>query len=171
MKIKKLRNLIFASLFAAIICLFNAVIRIPAPGGSGFLNIGDAFVIAGGMFLGPYGIASAVAGGVLSDIITGFPVYVPASALLKGFCALIVFLFCRNKKSPGKMIISSLIGEIVTAVGYFLYEYFILSLTEGAVVNIPFNLLQGVISILVALIIYKPIKKIFKEQKNNERNI
>ncbi len=168
MKMRKLNKIIFASLFAALICLFNAVLHIPAPGGNGFLNIGDAFLINGVLFSGPYGIISAIIGGVLSDLILGYTVYIPATAVLKGIGALTVFLLCRNNKKIWVMIISALIGEAIITAGYFLYEYFAMGLTEGAILNIPFNIIQSVASLVFAAVLYKPFEKVFKAEKKSQ---
>ena len=165
MKMRKLNKIIFASLFAALICLFNAVLHIPAPGGNGFLSIGDAFLINGVLFSGPYGIISAIIGGVLSDLILGYAVYIPATALLKGIGALIIFLFCRKNKKIWVMLVSALVGEAIITAGYFIYEYFAMGLTQGAALNIPFNIIQGVASLMFAAILYKPFEKIFKTEK------
>lgn len=167
MKNKKLYNLIFASLFAALICLFNVVIHIPTPGGNGFFNIGDAFVLLGGVFLGPYGIASAIIGGVLSDVILGYALYAPATAILKGICGLIIFLMTKKSKKISAFLPAALLGEIVISAGYFVYEYFAISLREGAIMNIPANLIQGAVSIVLALFLMKPIRKILIKGENN----
>lgn len=165
MKMKKLNKIIFASLFAALICLFNVVLHIPAPGGNGFLNIGDAFLINGVLFSGPYGIISAIIGGVLSDLILGYAVYIPATAVLKGAGALIIFLFCRKNKKIRVMLISALIAEVIITAGYFIYEYFAMGLLQGATLNIPFNAIQGVASVIFAAVLCKPFEKVFKTEK------
>lgn len=55
-------------------------------------------------------------------------------------------------------IYSMILGGIEMVVGYYLYEYFILKYI--AILEVPLNALQAVISLIVAYIIYKSIKRI-----------
>ena len=62
MKKTNVQRLVTAALFAALICIATMVFAIPLPGG-GFANLGDCFVITGGILLGsPLGVLAAAIG-------------------------------------------------------------------------------------------------------------
>ena len=47
----KLKKLIIAAMFGAIICVVTMVVKIPLPLG-GYVHLGDAFIILAGLYLG-----------------------------------------------------------------------------------------------------------------------
>ena len=51
MKAVSVKKLVFAALFAALICVSTISIRIPTPGTGGYIHPGDAAVILAGVFL------------------------------------------------------------------------------------------------------------------------
>ena len=53
MKAVSVKKLVFAALFAALICVSTISIRIPTPGTGGYIHPGDAAVILAGVFLDP----------------------------------------------------------------------------------------------------------------------
>jgi uncharacterized membrane protein len=55
-------------------------------------------------------------------------------------------------------IYSMILGGIEMVVGYYLYEFFILKYV--AILEVPFNALQATITLIVAYIIYKSIRRI-----------
>ena len=86
------KRIAFSSLFAALCCIGTVVVQIPAPQ-NGFFNVGDVFVLLSGWFLGPlYGSLAAAIGSALADVIVGFPLYAPATFLIKGLDAAVAYL-------------------------------------------------------------------------------
>lgn len=162
MKTKQINKIVIASLFAAIICVLNISVHIPLPSGYGYINISDVFVLVAGFFLGPvYAIAAAAIGSGLSDLILGFAVYIPATALIKGLCAFIIWFVSsrfKNKKYPA-IITGVIAGEIPVPLLYLFYEYVILKYGQAAIVNVPFNFIQAGISALIAVFMIITINK------------
>ena len=152
---KKLYKSVLASLFAAVITVSTIAVHIPMPG-VGYINPGDAFGLSAGILLGPvYGAVAAGIGGALSDLILGYSVYIPATAVIKSACAVIAYFIYkalrRRKTAAG---IAACVGsEAVMIAGYFIYEFLVLGYREAAVPNIAFNAIQGVFSTVVAVII------------------
>ena len=152
------KQLTTTALMAAVVFVATMIIKIPIPfTGQGYLNFGDAAVFLSGLLLGPgYAFASAAIGSSLADMI-GYPIYIPATFLLKGIMALIASK-AKNKEKKGK-IITMITGGLIMVLGYYLYEAFIL---YGNVIsplyNIPFNILQFSVGIIIALILINPLK-------------
>ncbi len=159
MKSNGTKNMVLSSIFAAIICVVTAFMKVPMPI-VGYVNLGDAFVLCAGALLGPIGIVSAVVGSVLADVIVGFAVYAPASAIIKGTMALIVWLFTKTAQKLNliKFIISAVIAELVMVLGYFAYECLLYG-KATALVSVPYNLLQGALSLVCGVMLVLILKK------------
>lgn len=154
-----------AAVFAAVICAVTALISIPIPGG-GYANPGDAFVLLGGLFLGPvYGALAAGIGSALADLLLGYAVYAPATALIKaGMAALAAFLFLRLKASrlhrPGALAAAALCGEALMVAGYFGYECLLYG-TGGALPGLAGNGIQGSVCFCAVFGLYPLLHQAF----------
>ena len=61
----------------------SAFVNIRMPNG-GCINLGDGFVLLAGLFLGPiYGTAAAAVGSLLCDLLAGYTMYAPGTAVIK----------------------------------------------------------------------------------------
>lgn len=167
---------IFSGIFIAVVFIVTYSIKIPLF--TGYFNIGDVIIMICAILFGKN--MAFIAGGFgsgLADLASGYVVYAPFTFIIKGFegyiCSLIFKSFERSKKSNQGFIISTLIAGIIMAVGYFLVESFVLKYISStlnvnrdlqfgfraALVNFPFNLLQGVLSAVVATILAGPMYK------------
>ncbi len=151
----KTKKLVFASLFASLTCVATMIIKIPSPIG-GYMNLGDSIVLLSGWLLGPYGIAAAAVGSCLADIFSGFAIYAPVTFVIKGLMA---FIAHKMKK---KIFIGALIAELIMAVGYYVFDGFMYEF-YASLANIPMNLIQGALGIIVGVILLK----IFQKSKIN----
>ena len=77
--------IVMIALFSALITVMTAFIKIPTP--LGYIHIGDAFIFAAAMLLGPYAAIPAMIGSGLADFITAYFMYIPATILIKGLGA------------------------------------------------------------------------------------
>ena len=66
----KTELIVMIALFSALITVMTAFIRIPTP--LGYIHIGDAFIFAAAMLLGPYAAIPAMIGSGLADFITAY---------------------------------------------------------------------------------------------------
>jgi uncharacterized membrane protein len=149
------KKLTTTALMAAVVFVATMVVKIPV--GQGYLNFGDAAVFLSGLLLPPaYAFTAGAIGSSLADMI-GYPIYIPATFILKGLMALIVSK-AKSKSIKGK-IIYMVLGGLVMVGGYYLYEAFIL---YGNILSplyyIPFNILQFSVGIIIALILINPLK-------------
>ena len=168
------KRLAFAALFAALCCVSTVVITVPLPA-SGYFNTGDIFVLLSAWCLGPvYGSLAAAVGSALGDVILAFPLYAPATFIIKGLDALVAYLvwaLCKKMFKNEKLdfiprTLSAILGELVMVGGYFLFECVLYGFL-GATPNIIGNVLQGaccaVCAVLLISVLYaiKPIRNLF----------
>ena len=152
MKNEKLRRLVLTALFAAMTTVATMIIQIPVPATGGYVHPGDSVILLCAWLLGP--IPGAVAGALgagLADALSGYALYVPATAIIKalmGLCAGGLFLRMKNR-TVGRMIGGAVAG-IVMVLGYFVYEAFILGFGLGAAAAIPANLFQALFGLAAA---------------------
>ena len=148
---KRTQKLAFASLFAALI--FAATwISFPTPLG-GNVNFGDCILlVAAWLPLEPWSIFAAAVGASFADLAAGYAIYAPATFVIKALMVLVAVLIKRGMpKLPTvwRALLSGAIAELVMVAGYFLYEGILYGFV-AALVNIPFNLVQGGIAIATA---------------------
>lgn len=171
----KTKKLVMAALMAALTYVATTVIKIETPT-MGYIHPGDAFVILSGVFLGPLtgGLAAGI-GSMLSDLLSGYLLYAPATFVIKALTAVIAgnitfFLSSKLKKARFSLplFIGGLVGEAFMVLSYFVFEIFLMAFTSSkafnasslaagfasSVTGIPFNILQGVFGIAIASMLY-----------------
>lgn len=168
---KNTKQLILAALMAAFTCIATMIIKIPTPT-FGYIHLGDSLVLLCGIVFDPFmgGLAAGI-GSMFSDIFSGYFSWAPATFMIKAFTAGIMgFLFRRLKHKTSAhgnsicVIIGGLAGETIMVIGYFLYETALAAFASGgftkaalyagavsSAAGIPFNMVQGVIGIAIAL--------------------
>ena len=154
-------KIVLASLFAALICVATMFIRIPSPV-SGYLNLGDGFVLLSAFLLGPaLGTVSAGIGSMLADLLSGYPMYAVGTLVIKGVVALIAATLCRKLGKGGlkSLLIAAIVAELWMTLGYFIYSGLCLSYGLGAAAEIPGNLCQGAAGIAVAAFLTPALMK------------
>ena len=153
------RKIVECAMFTALTIVATIVIQIPSPM-QGYVNLGDVFVLFGSLALGPiYGTISAGLGSSLADILTGYVVYAPATAIIKSSMSLCsYFLFWALKKAVNSeiisVIISGIVAELVMVAGYFLYACLIMGEGIPAIASVPGNLVQGAFGVVVSTALY-----------------
>ncbi len=157
-----IKKITLCALFASI--TFVATMFISIPTGVGNINLGDAFILCATFLLGPiYGAIAGATGAMLADL-PFYTLYAPATFIIKGAMSLIGYLiftliFKLTHKDLPSMIVGGVVAEIIMVLGYFFYEWiFVLDNAYSALLNVPFNLIQGFSGILVGVIITKLLK-------------
>lgn len=157
----RFRWLVLTGVFAAMACAATMVIRIPSPT-TGYVNLGDTVVLLGAYLLGPgYGAAAAGIGTALADLLGGYPVYVPATLVIKAAMASLAGLAYRKgmgKRMPG-VIACGLVGEIPMVAGYWLYDGVLLGSLAGSAAGIPSNLVQAGFGIAASTLLAAALRK------------
>lgn len=149
--VNRTKKLTFCALFAALIFVATFFIRIPIA--IGYLNAGDGLIILTGAFLG--GIPGAIAGALgsaLADLISGYVVYAPVTALIKGLMGFLagVFLYKKERKILRTATVSLLCGLIMVT-GYFVFECIIYT-PAAAILSVVPNIAQALFGIAIAVL-------------------
>lgn len=158
MKTITTKKLVLTALFMALTMVATMFIRIPLP--LGYVNLGDVFVLLSVYILGPiYGTIAAGIGSGLADLF-GYITYAPGTLIIKSAMALVAWLIytlllkATNKKMLAE-IIGGVVGAILMAMGYFFYEILFFTTPAVAIVNAPWNLLQGGIGVALSVILMR----------------
>ena len=147
---RKLQLAVTASMLAAMTTLATMIIKVPTLGTNGYVNIGDSIVLISAWVIGnPYGAAAAGIGSALADLLSGYPAYIPGTAVIKflmAFVASIVFNAATKKNVQRNIAyaISGVVAELIMIAGYFLYESTILGYGIAAAASIVSNAVQGI---------------------------
>ncbi len=161
MDTKKLHRLTAAALLATFCFCATWLLKIPFL--FGYIHLGDCFCLLSGWLLGPlYGALSAGIGSALADLAAGYPVYIPATFLIKAAMALLAHYFCKKNGSLVRRIMGAVLAELIMVAGYFLYECLLYGIA-GAVPAISGNLLQAAGGILTATILWQVLTPILKK--------
>lgn len=161
MKKPNTKKLVLTALFTALTMVATLMIRIPLP--LGYVNLGDAFILLGVFVLGPvYGGIAAGMGAGLADLF-GYPLYAPATFVIKAGMAVAAWFVYKllakaTKKEMLAQSVGGVCGALVMAVGYFLYEILLFTTVGVAIVNVPWNLLQGVVGTVLAVAVMKVLR-------------
>ena len=136
---RKARIIAMTGVLAALTCAATMVVRVPSPSG-GYMNLGDTLVLLSAWLLGPwYGAAAAGIGSALADLI-GYPLYAPATLLIKGGMAIIAGLLLRKGRSR---LLPALPAEALMVAGYWVFDGMLTGSLLGAAAGIPSNLVQA----------------------------
>lgn len=153
-------TLCFSALFAAIIAVATAFIKVNTASDEGYLHFGDSMIYLASCVLPlPYAMLASAVGGFLADLIAGVPMWAPFTAVIKAFNAVpFALLYCSKRyKKKDKILTGATVGMsvasgLVTIVGYFLATWTLLSL-ESAVVGMPTCWIQPLGSAIVFYIV------------------
>ena len=133
---------VLAAMFAALSCVATMVIHIPSPM-SGYVNLGDCFVLLGGIVLGPVlGISCRRCRlNACGRCISGYAHYAPGTFLIKGLMALAVVLIFKSltNKLPrsASYLIAATASEFIMIAGYFGYASIFLGKGLAAASSAP----------------------------------
>lgn len=150
---RKVLNMVYAAVFAAMIFALTRFIQIPVPGGAGYLHFGDAMIyIVASTLGGPWALFASALGAAIADL-SSVAVYAPISAIVKVLIAL-PFVFV-NKKSEKILtpltICLTIPSGVITVLGYYLGDLIVNK--AYAVADIPMNIVQAVGSAIIFAVI------------------
>lgn len=123
-------------------------------------------VLLAAFCMGPwYGGAAAALGSALADLLAGYALYAPATALIKFAVPMVaIWSYRALKRVFSKSVtdvlcrtIACILGECVMVLGYFLYET-VLYDAAGAWISVPGNALQGLCCALGAVLVTQTLR-------------
>ncbi len=159
----KTQKIVMSAMLAALVCVATMIIKIPSFF-KGYINLGDAFVLLSGFMLSPlYSFLAAGTGSALADIFSGYIVYAPATFIIKGIMAVLFYYIEKSLEKRTSVFISRLLAavtaELFMAAGYYIFEGFLYGFLPSAVNIIP-NLIQALAGIVLAMVLFKVVKKL-----------
>ena len=165
-------KLAMASLFAALVCVATLTLVISIPATTGYFNVGETVIYTAALLFGPLvgGIAGG-AGAAIADMI-GFAQFAPGTLIIKGLEGAIVgFLNKKLQQRTRSFTLSAtiavIIGGLEMVAGYFIYEQLALGYPFAvALVEVPFNIVQMLVGLAVALPIMHAVLRIFPQLKS-----
>ena len=109
-----------SALFAALIYIVTCYVKLPTL--NGYVHVGDALIfLASSLLPAPYAIAASAIGGSLGDILGGYFIWVPATAVIKAATA--ACFSSKKEKIICKRNAIALVFALVFCVGgYYLFE-------------------------------------------------
>lgn len=175
---KRIRVIVFTALMTALTTALTLA-SVPLPLASGYYNFGDIPIFMSACLLGPIpALITGALGAMLGDIILGYMAYAPFTLVIKALEGVIAgLLFKLISKAVKKQVpqtifycLGSIVGGLEMALGYFLAEGLLLAEDSwtGGIANLPFNILQGTISAVVAAVLLYAcqLKRVFDKIYN-----
>ena len=147
---KSLGKITLTGVFTALIFVFTAFVHVPSY--TGYVHIGDSFIyLAASILPLPYALFAGAAGAVLSDVLTGFAVWAPASLIIKS--ATVLFFTWKKPTFLTKRNYLALIPAAALCIGgYYIYEVMLYGNFVTPAYGMLGNLVQAVFSSVVYLI-------------------
>lgn len=165
MKNKIVLKMTISSMFIAITYLLTTFASIPFPSGNGYINFGDAIILLSSIVLGPfYGAFIGSVAGALADLSLGGFLFIPFTIIAKAGEALISGLLHKVFPSFLSWLAYS-IGALWMIAIYFLCYLFLYG--NAALIGSLFDLVQGTIGVIMAIVLEKIYLKIYKTNVSN----
>ncbi len=164
MKNNSAQNIVILGLLTSLTIILTYVIQIPVSATGGYINLGDGMIFLAAILFGwRYGMISGGIGAALADIIAGFGQWALPTLIIKGLMGIIVGKLARDNKKVlnFRNIVAMLVGTIWMTFGYYLTGAVLLQNFISPLTEVPFNILQGIIG----MIIFFPIAIILKKSK------
>lgn len=117
---RQIKLLVLTGLFTAIIYVLTAYLHVPTI--KGYVHIGDGIIfLAASILPTPYAVFAGAIGGALSDALSSYYIWIPATLIIKGLTAF--FFSAKQEKIICKRNILALIPALILCVGgYGLYS-------------------------------------------------
>ncbi len=153
---KTTRKICYTALMMAITFIMITIIRIPIP--KGYIHFGDAAVFLSAYILGPgYGIVAAGIGASAADYFSGFSIYVIPTFIAKSVMVVIAGNLLKGNTTRKKQLATMAAASIIMAFIYYIAECLIYGNILSPIVDIPFNLLQAAVGIVIAILLFNPL--------------
>jgi uncharacterized membrane protein len=166
-----------SAVFIALVFVISSQIpAIPIPATGGYFNVGETSIYVAALLFGPLvGSLSGGVGAMLSDLYLGFGVFAPGTLIIKSVEGAIVGLLNIKleryvQNITIRAITSVVTGGLTMVTGYFLYETFLAILIPGlgivAIAEIPLNIGQMLVGLIIAVPIMHAVLRVFPQLKS-----
>ena len=153
MKDKNIKNMVYTSMFAALICIATFIIKVPSVVTNGYTHLGDGFIFIAVILLGKKNGAWAGAiGASLADIIGGYSIYALPTFIIKGIIGLMMgTVIERLPDTNSRWVMGAGLGSLWQIFGYYVVGSLMVGNFITTISEIPGNVIQSVAGIIVAV--------------------
>jgi uncharacterized membrane protein len=160
-----------AAIFAALVAAATLVFVFPIFATSGYFNLGETIIYVAALLFGPLVGAVAGAGASVADVFVAAQ-YAPGTFTIKAIEGFVVGFLTKKinhkiKNLTISAIVAIVIGGFEMVAGYFLYETLALGYPAAlAAAEVPFNIIQMIVGLAIAVPIMHAILRIFPQLKS-----
>lgn len=158
---RKVMNLAFGGMMAALVFVATYFIKLPVSITQGYIHLGDGFILLGAALWGGIAVPAAAVGSMLADLLGGYTLYCLPTFLIKGAVAAVAVWALRSPKPVWLQIFWMIVAETVMVVGYFLVEWLVLgyglAAASGAVIP---NVIQGLSGVVIGTVLTPVLKRV-----------
>ena len=166
------RQIASAGVLTAMTVVTTVFTKIPVSIVQGYFNLGDTIILVAGVLSGGItGAFTGAAGSAIADILTGNYIFAPISLIVKGLEGYVAGKLAnstatsRGRPKRRRLMLALIVSACVMVAGYFIAESTVLLLFDrafgvtAAVAELPFNLAQGGISVVLARLAIEGLKR------------
>jgi len=153
LKDKKIKEMVYTSLFAALVCVATFIIKIPTPATNGYVHLGDGIIFISVLLLGKKnGVWASSIGAALADILGGYSFYAIPTFIIKWVMAYIMGIVIEKfpDKFKLKWVVGAILGSIWQVIGYYITGSIMVGSFISALSSIPGNIIQSAVGIIAA---------------------
>ncbi len=155
MRDKNIKEMVYTSLLAALVCVATFTIKVPSVVTNGYVHLGDGFIFIAVILLG--GKRGAWAGSIgasLADILGGYSHYAIPTFIIKGIMCLIMYYAIEKIGEENKIswVIGAALGSVWQIAAYYVVGSFMVGSFISTLADIPGNAVQSIAGIIVAVI-------------------
>ncbi len=161
MEDKKIKEMVYTSLLAALICVATFIIKVPSPVTNGYTHLGDGFIFISVLLIGrKNGAWAGAIGAALADVLGGYSYYAVPTFIIKGVMALIMGIVIEKlpEKIKYKWVAGAVMGSIWQVLAYYVVGSLMVGNFISTISEIPGNAIQsaaGIISAAVFMGVFK----------------
>ena len=169
---KPLLKIVLGTVFAALVCVVTVLFTLPIPATNGYFNLGESIIYIAALTFGPFVGSIAGGGAAIADLILAFYLFAPGTLTIKVLEGLVVGALNRKIKQRTSnttlsATISVIFGGGIMIAGYFVYEQTVLGYPmELALAEVPFNIVQAIVGLAVAVPVFHAIIRMFPQLKS-----
>jgi uncharacterized membrane protein len=149
-----------SGVMAAVIFIATYLFKIPLL--TGYVHLGDGFILLAASILGWPAVPAAAIGSMLADLLAGYTAYMLPTFLIKGAVAAIAVAASARKSQPLQLLYM-LIAETAMVAGYFVTDLLLYGLGT-AVPALMGNVMQGLSGVAVWVLLMPVARRIQKRQ-------
>ncbi len=135
-----IRYLVLTAIFAAMVYVLTAFVKIPTH--QGYIHVGDGIIyLAAALLPMPYAMLTGAIGAGLSDYLSGYPVWVLPTVIIK---VLTVIAFSKNGANiiSKRNILAIFPAAVLCVGGYYISAVILYGDWGAALTDIPTNCIQ-----------------------------